>query len=434
MHSPDANTARGDIIDTTVNGTDSILDAVWKDVQFDSTTEESLPARANDSEQAFTTRYNDGTTGNTNTISNERMPKKIVQYWWVIYRSFARKHQVKLELCDEAMTRILFWAPHSSPPRKHSASLANNCREVLYGLLSLNRMAMDLAHQRNIENSYGATIRQEAAEPTPFLPPTAIRIALTVTHGLMPMFLELCQSSNTHDTERRRTRFRHFIERIKFVFRMVLVVSYWKELIGEDRKNPNEHNAPITGLIRDSGMYRGREYSIIPTIGDECARLERHNYVGRRTGRRLGHSDHNPSGTNSTQQKVKTVMGELLHIYRPLYWACAERRQAQGYTSSGNTLWLSWAVALGMDLTSLQLLSSSTSRPNGNHLSREELKRRRLKLFLYLLRAPMWDRLTHPNVQRLVTLVQRVPFVGKLIETYLWDVILYWKHPFFLEE
>jgi hypothetical protein len=85
-----------------------------------------------------------------------------------------------------------------------------------------------------------------------------------------------------------------------------------------------------------------------------------------------------------------------------------------------------------MDLISLGLLSKQGK--NGNSHSKDEWNRRRMRLFVYLLRAPIWNRLTSPFLDQTTSVIQKVPLIGGLVHSYLWDWIFYWKHPLYSEE
>jgi hypothetical protein len=329
---------------------------------------------------------------------------------WKGYCSHVLKHQVTLQLGDDILTRLLFWTPHASHNEEH----ISRWREVLYGLLSLHRMAMDMALHHHT-NSYGTTVRPTES---PHISATALRIALTVTHNLMPTVLQLARSHPRHQAIARL-----WLERIKFVSRLVLLVSYWNQV----RSEPCN---VVGGLLQDGGMYRvihgGEE--CIPSVSHPQARKHRRDYVGRRTGRRVaaGSAGEQPSHA----LWVRLIVGEALKLYRPLYWAQAEREEVD--SSGPRRLWMAWIVTLAMDVTSLKCLSGAVSQDNA--YSQAEWNRRRMKLFLYLLRSPAWDKTTEPSVLRTASLFRRVPLLGRFVETYLWEWLLYWKHPFVSEE
>lgn len=161
----------------------------------------------------------------------------------------------------------------------------------------------------------------------------------------------------------------------------------------------------------------------------------RRNYVGRRTGLKITKQSDESKPQSTTSH---LILGELLYILRPLYWASAEAQHYHAVDHDDSSLSPSlsllkaWVTTLGMDLASLNLLSRQ--RKNGNRWSQEEWNRRRMKLFLYLLRSPIWSRGTSPAMERTSSIVQRIPLLGNLVDACLWDWIMYWKHPYVSEE
>ena len=153
------------------------------------------------------------------------------------------------------------------------------------------------------------------------------------------------------------------------------------------------------------------------TVAQEQARRNRQDYVGRRTGRTVAKSV--PVTTVPRSKSMWPLMvGEILHLYRPLHWARVERARVPTM--------LDWAGILGIDVLSLFLLE----RFKNSALNNQELKRRKFKLFLYLLRSPVFDKYTGPAASRAFRVTGRIPLVGSLLESYFWEWLLYWKHPF----
>ena len=338
-----------------------------------------------------------------------------LQSLWNSYGSHVRRHQMTLQLIDDLLTRAVFW----TPPSSHDISNKSRWRQVMYGLISLHRLVMDLAiTQDQLVNSYGTTL-QPTVSPAP-VPATALRIALTVTHNLMPTILELARFN-----PQGQATCRLWLERVKFVTRLMLVSAYWRQIRGE----PYE---VVGGLLQDGGMYHVGMQLPAPTVANAQALKFRREYIGRRTGRRVIAGE---GGSRTEQQNrilwLRLMLGELLRLYRPLYWAQAER---DNIASGGSTQQLlkAWCLTLAMEVTSLQCLSGAVSRDNP--LSQRELSRRRMKVLLYMLRSPAWERTTEPVIVQTASILRRVPLLGRLVETYLWEFILFWKHPFVSEE
>jgi hypothetical protein len=362
-----------------------------------------------------------------------------VHHVWQPYRSLVKKHRVKLELADDVVDRLLFWVPY------HENKQA--WREVVYGLLSLNRLAMDCATQdesSSIDNSYGTTL---LVPKRPSIPATSLRIALTITHCLMPSILEMVSSSNsTVSSSRRRqqtTRARLYLERFKFILRLILMVSYWKDSL-EHQQQTGSPLPLLLGLVTDGGTYNIDQPTRGLTVEQEQALYKRRAYVGRRTGRRLVVKSKSTTTTPqqpSQSSAIRVVLAELLYTLRPLYWASAEAthfpamdddsRPSLSYMSF--SLLKAWLVTLGMDLTSLGLLMKTDQVQVNNPATKAEWNRRRMKLFLYLLRSPVWSQLTAPTVETCSSVLRHIPLVGGLANSYLWDWILYQKHPYVSE-
>ena len=381
---------------------------------------------------------------------------------WEVYRSFIRRNRVSIDLVDDLLSNFLLFTPQSvngynnddddhdhddcdysdgfdgngnengssystqggvddpfgnvrsgvptiSPQRTltNVRSNTNRWREVLYGLLSLHRLGVDMALQeRGITESFGTTV----ALSDPQFPATTLRIVLTVTHSLLPTFLQLCSNS------RSARIVRAWLERIKFVARLSLLVTYWSRL-----RSGNQLGK--VGLMQDGGLYHPHEGSA-PTVEQEHSMQRRHRYVGRRTGRRV--TDGGAVGPSSASPSTNAVVaGELLYILRPLYWAEIERIQPKNMK---HHLFASFV----MDAMSFLLLRRQ--HQNGNAYTKQEIQRRKLKLFLYLLRTPVWDHLTKPSTDRVSRTLSRVPLLGGLIDVYLRDWLYYLKHPYVTEE
>jgi hypothetical protein len=204
----------------------------------------------------------------------------------------------------------------------------------------------------------------------------------------------------------------------------------------EEQRLVNADSANIApGLLLDGGLYHVYRSGLqgAPSIEQERARIERQQYRGRRTNRRVVTArDRQHEETQQSPQKSRRsfglavsriLLGELLYIFRPLFWAQAEDATVGQDLS---TRWNAWIVSLGMDLASLASLKTSADSA-GNSSTKEEWSRRRMRLFLYLLRSPAWERYTRRGTQALSGAVDVVPLFGKLFTNYLWDWLYYWK-------
>ena len=326
---------------------------------------------------------------------------------WRQYRDFVRNNGVSLGLLEDILNQLIFWMPQNSRDD-------NQWREILYGLLSLHRMATDVANQhedgddqRPKPEFFGTTVEVEMSAPIllRILSPPSMRMAITVIHNLLPTILQL---SSRRD---QRPRVRFWLEQAKFLLRLVLLGSYWYQLYDNQELESG-------GLLMGGGMMMtttGPNGAVGITVAQAQAWRHRQDYVGRRTGRTVAKSV--PTLTPS-KSMWPLMLGEILHLYRPLHWAGVEQARVP-------TL-LDWAGILGMDVLSLLLLE----RFKHSALNSQELRRRKLKLFLYLLRGPVFDKFTGPAASRAFRITGMVPLVGPLLESYFWEWLLYWKHPF----
>jgi hypothetical protein len=374
-------------------------------------------------------------------------------------------NRTSLELLDAGLSRILFWTPNCE-------NGGDRHRQVFYGILTLHRLAMDTAlqqhhHQQQQEDNYGTAVRPNPATSMDHgskfpigLSPTAMRMALTVLQSLLPSILELSsQKSHENNNNSQAACARLHIERVKFALRLALLGSYWKRLMRDSQNHlklvhvrvaehqPRQPPPPLSiGILTEGGLFRGIRHSL-PTLQQEHWEWKKRSYVGRRTGRKVtkrtmqgGDSLYSPHQqqhkiiplaqrissalqNNNNLHALSVMLGELLYAYRPLYWAAKE--------ATGRASYRSWALAIFMDLLSLQLCQRTT--PN-NAATQAELKRRRIRLVLYLLREPMWDNVTSPSSERVGDVLDKVPLLGRLVSTYLRDWLWYMKHPYGSEE
>ncbi|XP_037793179.1 peroxisomal membrane protein PEX16-like [Penaeus monodon] len=105
----------------------------------------------------------------------------------------------------------------------------------------------------------------------------------------------------------------------------------------------------------------------------------------------------------------KQLTAEALHILRPI-----------GHLTSmylfGKQSWAPWVLALGMDITSLNLYNESML----SAAERSELARRRISLLYYLVRSPAFHAVTHKRIKYFLTTVgNRVPLARTICQPLL---------------
>lgn len=351
----------------------------------------------------------------------------IWQTVWEAYSLFCKRHQFSLEAVHQAVASLLVWTP--------IAPYSSDKREIVHGLLEVHRLLMDAALEEASapHDSYGTTVKPDAA-PT-MRSASALRRILTVMHSLLPVLLQVSRNA---------PRARYQVERVKFLLRVVLLVSYWRDVYRQSH-NLSHPSLDLSACLARRGSYYApemiHEETAVPTMSELDQRARRRSYVGRRTGRRVSLAtmavDSSDSSASLLSSRyaiwMRLILGELLHTYRPLYWAQVEQQHYQDAHSSNNesNLWKSWAVALAMEVVSLQCLKRAASCDNP--VTKQEWNRRRLKLFLYLLRSPVWERATDPGLQQMAAVLPRLPLLGRMLGSYWNEWWLHWKHPLFSE-
>lgn len=123
------------------------------------------------------------------------------------------------------------------------------------------------------------------------------------------------------------------------------------------------------------------------------------------------------------------LMAELLYALRPMVYVIL-LHLSDGEAPAPDTLLhrlrgaLAFLVSLALDLASIQLSSQALLAARGGapdemqrpHPFDEELARRRMLLYLYLLRSPLFDRATLPAMRRMAQLLKGVPLGGTMAQ------------------
>ena len=397
------------------------------------------------------------------------LPLGTSQTLWQLYRRFIRQNQLVLQLVDDALSNFLLVTPQSVGTRiiddnhdddyddddnrgmdEATSTRVNphhhhRWREILYGLLSLHRLANDMALQNEpCPNSYGMTVELSSS---PMIPATSCRILLTVIHSLLPTLLQVFSSSSS---PKRRRGTLVWLERLKFLLRLTLLGSCWyqQQLLLHHHKE-EENVMDGMGILREGGYYRVDESPAL-TVTQQRALRQRQTYVGRRTGRRvvvdktsttaettMTTTSSSITENEKTSHPAAIMVGELLYIARPWIWAEMEKRNQSSSSlvvgTRSSFSFSCWLMTLSMDIVSLWLLQQTTNPLNPQ--SRQELRRRKMRLLLYLLRSPVSDKWTLPIAQQGGASLQRwLPLVGRLLNAYLQDWMHYLKHPYVTEE
>lgn len=154
---------------------------------------------------------------------------------------------------------------------------------------------------------------------------------------------------------------------------------------------------------------------------------------------------HNRTSPSITTLNRRRIIGELLHIFRPI------AHLATGAVAGGVDKWSPYAVSFGLDLLSLRLLQGSnfalgqknsvlnlitrhsTAAGSGaaddpsdpvddvwNWSEQAEIQRRYMSLFMYLLRSPFYDQYTKERLLRLLSVfANNIPIFGRLLRPFV---------------
>uniref|UniRef100_H2YT15 Peroxisomal membrane protein PEX16 n=1 Tax=Ciona savignyi TaxID=51511 RepID=H2YT15_CIOSA len=163
-------------------------------------------------------------------------------------------------------------------------------------------------------------------------------------------------------------------------------------------------------------------------------------YIGRRTGHRMAtlnssSSNYEDPGSSTEEGQCwnryptvlsqKEKIGECLHIVRPMLHLLATG-------AFGTRSLLPWLTALMVDTSSHALIQRNYKilRPF-NPEEKQELRRRYANLLLYLVRSPIYDKVTGPRMHRtLAYLSEHVPLAQYVLEP-LGKYIPAWQRVYF---
>lgn len=121
-------------------------------------------------------------------------------------------------------------------------------------------------------------------------------------------------------------------------------------------------------------------------------------------------------GTNLADHCL--VIGEVLHIVRPVVYAALLRRY-------GTRAWSPWVTSLVVELASIQLTSvggrlqqrrDPKQQVVWSEVEQRELMRRKMLLLYYLIRSPMYELATRRAVLRVQGVASYVPLLRSLVD------------------
>ena len=203
------------------------------------------------------------------------------------------------------------------------------------------------------------------------------------------------------------------------------------------------------GVLQEGGLLEPNEH--LTFSRDENERVKKLLYVGKRTGRQIRYNVNQvqnvmplTAAATPTTKIGMLILGELMHVYRPLYYVQSSlRNESVGGNKGRHGMVKSWIVSLVMDLLSQRLIiAGKTVRKGGSECvvdissesTKEEMYRRKMRLAMYLLRSPVWNMATYPIAEKISRVIAHVPLVGKPLVHYLMDVLNYWQRWHFMQE
>lgn len=312
---------------------------------------------------------------------------------WNSYRKWARRHHQMLLCVDEALSHILLWTPPRHP--------SSRWRDVVWGVLELHRLILDhIISQRDATNPIATIESSNRSSTVEIQHNQSIQWALSILQTLYPVLHQLVRGSNSAATEIRQARVRKYLETIRFALRTMLLLRYWRAV---------RHSTAPPGLVVEGGRMvlsgNGATRSCWTTEEEE-RRIENCNYVGRRTQKRWSLQ---PPIPNHWVERRRVQLGEILYTLRPLLQAHSSHPRHQ------------LVVPFLLEVGALYLCCRSS-----NPASQQEWKRRRMRLWLFLLRSPIWDRYTEPAATA-VSRRAETNFLGRIVSNYVWEWLYYWK-------
>ena len=404
--------------------------------------------------------------------------------WWRRYQQYVQTHQASLYFYDDTISRLLFLLFGG---RSIDASGSNNhtpllLHDILYGCLELHRILLQVAIATISPSCFDhpPNLSHDALpnENEPIISTTHLRFGLDMLQSLYPLSQEIVRilctvrssffnrnssNNNSHESHilsasisYRQALVRRYIEWTRLVLRLTLFIRYWKRfrLLWKRHYSPR----PVPGLMQPGGRW-----SCNSDDEQEHQRrrmIERNQYVGKRTGRcivatttnpidhhRTAHATSNQSSESTTSWHfARIVVGELLYMCRPVVQVESEVRSFRSRDNRASSrLWNGWVTSLCMDIMSIICLN--TLQPNVEHIyirqpqshiqqqynnctnpaTVYELQRRKMRLWMYLLRSPIWEIYTERMVQRCSDILYRLPLLGGFLREYMNDYIYYWK-------
>lgn len=384
------------------------------------------------------------------------------------YRRFLQRNRFALSLAEDGLGRLVLYAPRRIVSQSEENLYNNNGKilpETLYACINLWSLLNDTIYHGFGEGN-GLTVgtvdqpfdglsssKMETRGKAILL----LRAILSVIECMAPSLEVSAYSKN--DWKRRSTHHRHLnalfmsskIERVKFICRIgILTLNYYERIIFlASRKDSAMHVLSSLGILEEGGLLEPNEH--LTHSKHEHERIKKLLYVGKRTGRQMRYDENQVQSnmpiiaTATPGVKIGMVLlGDLLHIYRPLYYVQSSLRNERiGGSKGRHAMIKSWVISLVLDLLSQRLIIAGKTVHKGSDghavnifstSTKEELYHRKMRLALYLLRSPIWTMATYPIAEKISRVLAHVPLIGQPLVDYIMDVFNYWSKWHFMLE
>ncbi|XP_034933815.1 transmembrane protease serine 9-like [Chelonus insularis] len=122
--------------------------------------------------------------------------------------------------------------------------------------------------------------------------------------------------------------------------------------------------------------------------------------------------------------RQRIIFAETLYILKPLIHLTTSLVR-------GNKDWLPWVTALSLDLINIHMITKESKHIQLSATEKEEMIRRRISLFLYILRSPFYDRCSKTKIYSLLnTATQTIPLARYITEP-IAKYLPHWQQTYF---
>lgn len=392
------------------------------------------------------------------------------------YRRFLQRNRFVLSLIEDGLGRLVLYAPSRFIYQSEEDFYDDNSKvlpETLYAFIniwsllndaiyhgfgrgngltvgSLDRPVDGFCHKKIETRAKVIMLLRTILSMIECMAPS-LEVSAYSRHGRRRSNSQSLGTSQAHHRHLNALTMSSKIEKIKFICRMALfALNYSEQIKSFTLQKDNAMNVLSNmGVLQEGGLLEPNEH--LTFSRDENERVKKLLYVGKRTGRQIRYNVNQvqnvmplTAAATPTTKIGMLILGELMHVYRPLYYVQSSlRNESVGGNKGRHGMVKSWIVSLVMDLLSQRLIiAGKTVRKGGSECvvdissesTKEEMYRRKMRLAMYLLRSPVWNMATYPIAEKISRVIAHVPLVGKPLVHYLMDVLNYWQRWHFMQE